>query len=451
MSLPPAPESSAFVTTYRWIARPFELMDACAAELGDAFTLHLPALPPIVMFSAPDTVKHVFADTGDVMAAGKFNQSLKAFLGDKSVLMADGPTHLRKRRLLLPPFHGERMAKYGDVMLSLADEVIDRMPLGEPFPLHAALNDIALNVIVRNVFGVDPGPREAAIRKSINETLEVLTWPPFLVPQMQIDLGPWSPWGRAVRRRAKTEALLLEEIERRRARGTEGRDDILSLLLSARDEEGRPMENDELLEELTTLLIAGHETTATAISWAFRWILATSEVEAKLLAELDHAANDGPLTSARIAALPYLDAVAREALRLQPVIPLVGRVLEEPTRVGGWDLPRGTAVVCSIYLAQRRPDTYPEPSKFRPERFLGKKLTPSEFFPFGGGVRRCIGMAFALSEMKMVMAALLLRTRLSLAAKKDIRAVRRSITLTPSEGLRVRLLERRPSPVLLSA
>ncbi len=444
MGLPPHVAGPALLTTYRWLTRPFEFMEAEAARHGEAFSFTLPALPPIAMFSAPETVKQVFADTGDTMLAGKFNKSLEAFLGDKSVLMADGATHLRKRRLLLPPFHGERMAKYGDVMIDLANEVIDRMPLGEPFSLHGYLNEIALNVIVRNVFGVDPGPRETEIRRHITETLELLTWPPFLLPAMQIDLGPWSPWGRAVRRRDETDRLTLEEIARRRRLGTAGRDDVLSLLVDARDEEGRPMPDDELKGELTTLLVAGHETTATAISWAFRWILATPSVEARLLAELDRASAEGPLTSARIGALPYLDATAREALRLQPVIPLVGRMLEERSDVGGFDLPAGTAVVCSIYLAQRRAEAFPDPTRFDPDRFLGKKLSPSEFFPFGGGIRRCIGMAFALHEMKMVIATLLVRTRLTLASAGPVRAVRRSITLTPSRGLRVRLLERRP-------
>ncbi len=451
MSLPPSPRGPALLTTYRWLNHPFEFMEECAASIGEAFTFHLPALPPIVMFSEPDVVKNVFADPGDALHAGEFNQSLKAFLGDKSVLMVDGERHLRKRRLLLPPFHGERMVKYGDVMLDLANEIIDHMPLGEPFSLHSRLNQVALNVIVRNVLGVDAGPREAEFRENITRTLDLLMWPPFLMPQMQLDLGPLSPWGRAVRRKRETDALILDEIARRRKSGTRGRDDVLSLLVDARDEAGQPMSDGELLDELTTLLVAGHETTATAISWAFRWILATPSAEARLLAELSDARKDGPLTSARIASLPYLDAAAREALRLQPVVPLVGRILDRDMTLGGWDLPKGTAVVCSIYLAQRRPESYPDPTLFKPERFIGKKLSPTEFFPFGGGIRRCIGMAFALYEMKMVMASLLARTRLALAAKRPIVAVRRSITLTPSEGLRVRLLEKRNVDALAAA
>ena len=456
MSFPPSVKEPGFVTVYRWLRHPFELMEDSAAKLGPAFSFELPGLPKLAVFSEPDVVKHVFADTGDDMLAGQFNRSIKAFLGDKSVLMVDKETHLRKRRLLLPPFHGERMTQYGDVMLELANEVIDAMPLGDPFSLHERLNQVALHVIVRNVFGVEKGPRETEIRKLIADALELLTWSPLLVPAMQFDFGNWSPWGRAMKKKRAVDQAILEEIRRRRAEGTEGRNDILSLLLraseSARAGDGRdsgertaePMSDEELLDELITLLVAGHETTATAIAWAFRWILATPEVDARLLAELGDAAAQGPITSAKIASLPYLDATMREALRLQPVVPLVGRILDRPMTVGGYDLPKGAGVVCSIYLAHRRPETYPDPSRFLPERFLGKKLTPAEFFPFGGGIRRCIGMAFALYEMKMVSAALLLRTRLALASKRPIEVVRRAITLTPSEGLRVKMVERRP-------
>ena len=204
------------------------------------------------------------------------------------------------------------------------------------------------------------------------------------------------------------------------------------------------MSDVELHDELVTLLVAGHETTATALAWTFRWLLEMPELASRLRTELARAEEAGPLTADAISKLELIDAVARESLRLQPVIPLVGRVLTRPARVGGYDLPAGIGVVCSIYLAQRRADTYPQPDRFDPTRFLGKKFSPNEFFPFGGGVRRCIGMAFALYEMKMVIARIVSRTTLALAATRPVSVVRRSITMTPSEGLRVRLIERRP-------
>jgi cytochrome P450 len=239
------------------------------------------------------------------------------------------------------------------------------------------------------------------------------------------------------------------EIHERRAEGSRGRKDILSMLVDARDEAGAPMTDEELRGELVTLLIAGHETSATALAWTFRWLLEKPQLAARVRAELAAAEGDdgaSPLTPERIAKLELLDAVVREALRLQPVIPLVGRMLTRSARIGGHDLPAGVGVVCSIYLAQRRASIYPNPNEFDPDRFLGKRFSPNEFFPFGGGIRRCIGMAFALYEMKMVLARVLARTTLVLAPTKPIHVVRRSITMTPSEGLRVRMTERRPPP-----
>ncbi|MBL9022449.1 MAG: cytochrome P450 [Myxococcales bacterium] len=440
MALPPGPKGPPMLLTMHWLRRPFEFLEDCQERFGEAFTFRLPQLPPLVVFSNPEVVKTVFAEPGEALHAGAFNQSLSAFLGDKSVLMVDGAAHMRKRKLLMPPFHGERMLAYGDLMMELADDAIDALPEDGSFSLHERMNGIALDVIIRSIFGVERGPREREMKKSITELLEVMTWPPLLIPFMRTDLGPLSPWGRALRLLKKADDGLYEEIRARRVNNA-GRQDILSLLVDARDEEGKPMEDTELRDELVTLLVAGHETTATALTWAMRWVLADPIVEDKLRSELDHA---GELTPQKVQSLPYLDATAREALRLCPVIPIVGRILREPMTLGGCDLPAGVGVVCSIYLAHRRPEAYEDPTRFWPDRFLQKKLTPAEWFPFGGGIRRCIGMAFALFEMKMVLARLFRRTRMKLDSSGPIKPVRRSITLMPSEGLRVKLLSRVP-------
>jgi len=439
--LPPGPRGSSLALTYRWLRTPFEFMEDCRERYGDAYSFKLPGLPDLAVFSNPEVVKSIFAEPGENLHAGAFNRSLEAFLGNKSVLMVDGKSHARKRKLLMPPFHGERMTSYGDVMLSLADDAIDALPEGAPFAFHGPMNRIALDVIVRNVFGFEPGPREAEVRKNLSELLEIMTWPPFLLPWVRLDAGRFSPWGRALEKRRKSDEMIFDEIRRRRAGGTPHKDDILSLLLAARDEDGSEMSDEELRDELVTLLIAGHETTATALSWAVRWILADSEVEARLHAELE---SVGDLTPQRVQALPYLDATVREALRLCPIIPIVGRIAQSDVSVGGFDLPKGTGVVCSIFLAHRRPEAFPDPTRFYPDRFLDKRIAPYEFFPFGGGIRRCIGMAFALLEMKMVLAKLFTRTTLKLEPTRPIRYERRSITLVPSDGPRVRLVERHP-------
>ena len=439
--LPPGLRIPKVASTMMWMRNPLGLMDRCAKRFGEPYTMGLVGFPPLVVTYRPETVKEIFADDGETFAAGKFNQSLAALIGERSVLMLDGAEHLRHRRLLLPPFHGERMKAYGEVMLAAADAKIDQWSQGETFALHPHMQDITLRVIIRTVFGFEEGPRFDEMRRRMMRILELGAWAPLLIPAMQVDLGRHSPWGKFLRARAHGDAYLFEAIAERRATGARG-NDILSLLLDARDEDGKPMNDAELRDELTTLLVAGHETSATALAWAVRWTLGTPGLAYRLRTEIADAVRaDGTkrLTAARAAELPLVDAICREALRLNPVVPLVGRILERPARVAGYDLPAGTPVVCSIYLAQRRPEVYPEPERFDPSRFLGKKLTPSEFFPFGGGMRRCIGMSFALYEMRIVLARIFERAQLSLASSRPIRAERRSITLMPSEGLLVRV------------
>jgi cytochrome P450 len=439
--LPPGLRIPKVAATMMWMKDPFGLMDRCARRFGEAYTMGLMGFPPIVVTYTPETVKEIFADDGETFAAGKFNRSLAALLGDKSVLMLDGAEHRRHRRLLLPPFQGERMKAYGEVMLAAADASIDGWPQGEAFALHPHMQEITLRVIIRTVFGFEEGPRFDEMMRRMKRILDLGAWAGLLIPAMQVDLGRHSPWGKFRRAVAHGDAYLFEAIAERRATGARGTD-VLSLLLDARDEEGKPMTDAELRDELTTLLVAGHETSATALAWAVRWTLGTPGLAYRLrteIADANRADGTKRLTAARAAELPLVDAICREALRLNPVVPLVGRILERPARVAGYDLPAGTPVVCSIYLAQRRAEVYPDPTRFDPTRFLGKKLSPSEFFPFGGGVRRCIGMSFALYEMRIVLARVFERAQLSLASPRPIRAVRRSITLSPSEGLLVRL------------
>jgi cytochrome P450 len=447
MALPAGPTEQPIRTTIHWMRSPQEFLEKMASRYGDPFTMKLPGAPTFVVFSNPDAVKEVFADDGQTMHAGKANVPLKPFLGEHSLLMLDGEEHMRQRKLLLPPFHGERMQAYGRTMIDLTNTALDRWPTGEPFAVHHHLQAITLRVIVRTVFGVDDGPRFESFCDKVTRLTDIASWPWLILPILQKDLGPLSPWGRFQRMGAEVDGALLEEIRERRRLGSKGRIDILSLLVDARDEDGKPMTDEELRDQLVTLLIAGHETTATSIAWALRWILDRRDVKARMMAELASAGASGELTPERIAKLEYLDAVVRETMRLQPVIPLVGRVLQKPARVGGIDLPAGTAVVCSIYLAQRREQVYPNAARFDPDRFLNKKFSPNEFFPFGGGIRRCVGMAFALYEMKMVLATLLARTEMRLAPGKPVRAVRRAITLTPSGGLRVIMDTRRPYPL----
>jgi len=440
MPLPPGPRTPTPLVTWNWLRRPYPYLDELRAKFGEVFTIRLLGLPPLVFFSNPDAVREVFTDDGETLAAGQFNQSLAPLLGETSVLMADGKAHIRKRKLLLPPFHGERMQAYGAAMIELTERALAGLPRGTPVAIHPVMQEITLRVIVRTVFGVAEGPRFEDMVARTARILELGAWPPLLIPIFRLDLGKYTHYGRFREAVARGDELIYREIRERRRTGERGTD-ILSLLLDAKDEAGETPSELELRDELVTLLVAGHETTATALTWALRWLLDRPNVFADMRAAVD-ALGPSPKPE-EIARCELLDAAAREALRLIPVIPLVGRVLQKPAKVGGWDLPAGAVVVCSIYLAHRRPEAYPNAAEFDPQRFVGRKVSAYEFFPFGGGLRRCIGMAFALYEMKMVLARILALTDLSIARTGPIEMGRRAITVTPEGGLPLIVRERR--------
>jgi len=439
MPLPPGPSTPPAIQVLRWIRSPFRVMDECQARFGDAFTMRLPGMPAgVVLVADPLAVKEVFGMGADEGHAGKANFLLEPVVGQHSLLLLDGAEHLRQRKMILPAFHGERMHAYGRTMLDVAHQSIDGWPLGHPFPVHRPMQDITLQIILRTVFGVEEGPRFAELALALKGMLDATANPILLFPFMQLDLGPLSPWGRFRRQARRASGILRSEIRRGRAKGSSGRLDVLAMMLDARDENGRPLTEDEVHDELVTLLVAGHETTATALAWTLRWLLPDRALIGRLNEEIASADGD-PM---RVAKLPLLDATVKEALRLQPVIPMVGRVLQQPMTIGGLDLPVGTMVAPSIYLVHRRASVYAEPERFRPERFLDFKPPAWEWLPFGGGIRRCVGAAFAMYEMKMVLAAMLPRVEMRLAIDR-VREVRRTVTMTPERGLPVVLTAKR--------
>lgn len=435
-ALPPGPSAPALVQGLRFAVRPVELFEECARRWGDAFTLRLPVGVPSVFLSAPADVRDVFTGDDDTLLGGEANGFLRPILGINSILCLDGARHERERRLMMPPFHGSRMLAYGHTMQAVTETVLAGWPTGQPFPIHREMQAITLDVILRTVFGLEDASGTARLRELLRQTVGLGGSVFLLWPRLQVDLGRWSPWGRVVRMRHEIDTLLRAEFARRRASGVAGAD-ILSLLIEARDEHGQPMSDEELRDEMVTLLVAGHETTATGLAWAFHRVLANDDVRERLRAELRPVRDGEALTPETIGRLEYLDAVVKETLRLNPVVPDVGRRLTRPARFGGWDLPAGVAVVPCMYLTHRRPDVWPDPLRFDPDRFVGRRPTPYEFFPFGGGVRRCLGMAFALYEMKVVLATVLSRLELRAAPGYRMKLVRRSITFAPSEGMPV--------------
>ena len=443
-TLPPGPAIPRVLQMLQWIRRPLPFMEECARAYGDCFTIGFPGLPgaparsrrpTFVFFSHPEAIREIFTDDGEGLHAGEANSFLEPLLGENSLLVLDGARHLRERRMMQPPFHGERMQAYGEVMRDITASVVDGWPVARPFPIHREMQHITLEVILRTVFGIDEGPRLTRLRDLLVTLLDRATKPYALL--FQIDLGPWSPWGRLLRMGNEVDEILFAEIARRRAERSSTRTDVLSMLVAARDENGQPMTDQELRDEMFTLLVAGHETTATSLAWAFHRLLANPGALERTRDELQRVTGGGSLEPSRVASLEYLDAVVKETLRLNPILPVVGRRLVTPMRIGGRDLPAGVLATPCIYLAHRRPDVWPNPARFDPTRFVGLRPSPYSFLPFGGGVRRCLGMAFALYEMKVVLAEVLRRVTLRAAPGHQVRVVRRSITLAPSEGMPV--------------
>jgi cytochrome P450 len=405
---------------------PTRFLDACQAKCGDFFTLRPQANRWVVVTSDPATIKEVFTGDPNLLYAGAGNIVLQPILGSRSVLLLDGPEHLRQRRLMLPSFHGERMRVYADVMRVAAERAISEFPRGRRFEVLPSMQAITLEVILRAVFGITDPERLKEMGGALRGVLDTVASRRRVLSLALTAgrTGPRSPWARFVAARRRADELLHAEIEARRADPVE-RDDVLSLLLAARDEEGRALSDEELRDELMTLLVAGHETTATALAWTLERLVRHPAALAGVVAEQ------------RAGGEELLDATIKETLRLRPVVPAVIRQLQAPMTFGGWDLPAGVHIGPSIYLLHRRPDLYPDPLAFRPERFLERSYGTYEWIPFGGGVRRCLGASFALFEMRVVLSTLLERVELQAARGSGESVARRAITFAPARGGRI--------------
>jgi cytochrome P450 len=429
--LPPAPILSPRRQALGWIFRPEAVMERARRECGDVFTLQLP-LGPIVAVADPALIRQVFTGDSDVLRAGEGNAPLEPVVGPDSLLLLDGARHLRRRRLVLPPFHGERLKAYTSTMAAITRADLATWPQDTPFPVEPRLRAITLAIILRVVFGIDDSQRAATLERLIPQLVpDGGASALLLLPALRRDFGPGSPWRRFLRARAAIDAILYDEIAHRRTRAEHG-DDILSMLVQARDQDGAPLTDRELRDELMTLLIAGHETTASALSWTF--------------ALLHH--RPDLIASAR-ADDALLDAIVTETLRLKPPLPLAVRRTTQPLQLGPYTLPAGTRVGPCLYLAHRRPDVYgPDAGAFRPERFMGDtKPDTYSWVPFGGGIRRCVGAAFAQLELRTVLRTALDTYTITPAPPRGRaeRTRRRAIVLAPGAGART-IVSRRPAP-----
>jgi cytochrome P450 len=446
MNYPPGPTTPPLLQTYQYLERPHEFLAQCAARYGEIFRIRLMKLGDVVVVANPDAIKEVFAISPELLLGGKANEFLRPFLGEHSLFALDGAEHLRQRKLLMPAFHGDRMHAYGQQILDLAHAMIDTWTLQQPFALQSQMMAVTLRIILRIVFGIVDEDRASRLFADVSEMFEHGSNPLVFSSLSQRDVGESSPWRRFRRLMAQVDGELQAEIERRRAeKPGASRTDILSLLLEARDEQGEPMAFQELRDELVTLLVAGHETTAVSLSWTMCGLLADPDLWVRLRLELAAAVEGDRLIPERLTKLDLLDATVREGLRMRPAASLVMRTAQQPLRIGGYDVPAGWVVAPAVYLAHHRSAAFPEPGRFDPDRYSRSRPSPNEWLPFGGGDRRCIGAAFATYQMKLVLAAILWRTKLRIQADYTPRAIHHFNTVAPSHGVPVILDERRPT------
>ena len=428
-TLPPGPRAPRALQTYLWLTRPTRVFEYCARRYGDPFTVRLLLAGDMVYVADPAAVREMFAGDPAKFHAGEAYTLMEPTGGKHSLFLLDEDEHLRMRKLLLPPLHGERLARWAEVIATITEREVRSWPVDTPFRLRPITEAITLDVIMQIVFGIREAERAAELRRLLPGLFHVslAQAPSFVEPRLRKDLGRWSPWGRYVRLRARIDELLYDEIARRReelsGESAGDRGDVLSLLLGARDENGRGLSDVELRDQLVTMLLAGHETTASQLAWAFERILRHPQVVARLREEIEDGGSE------------YLDAVIKETLRSRSVAPHVARMLTEPMEVGGYRIPARTVVAAGIYLIHHSPTLYPDPRAFRPERFLDG-ASPEHFawIPFGGGVRRCLGVGLATLEMRIVIPTVLRMVALRPSRPEPERIGVLGVTLVPSRG-----------------
>lgn len=430
MALPPGPRTPAPITTVRFARRPLELLMRWHERYGDAFTVRMSGFGTGVYVADPEAIRELFTGEQSDLRAGEANSFMEPVLGPHSVLVLDGPEHLRQRRLLLPPFQGSRVTAFREVIRDVTERELARWRPGAKIVVRERMRALTFEVICRAVFGVTEPQRVELLRERL---IAVIDSSPLLLvsPALRADLGRLSPGGRFARRIRAADAALLEEIARRREQADVAeRTDVLSLLLCARDEQGRAMSDAELRDELFTMLGAGHETTATGLAFAFELLLRNPRVLARLREQLETGDDT------------YLDAVVKETLRVRPVIDAAERTLTRPRTVAGWELPAGVKVYPGIALVHMREDLYGDPRAFRPERFVEDGAESYSWLPFGGGIRRCIGAALAQAEMAEVLRVMVPRVTLRPLRARPDPVVLRGITLAPRHGVPVEVLGR---------
>lgn len=441
MQLIPKLKQSSLQQKFQWIFKPDEYMNLGMKQAPDIYRAKIAASGDYIFVNHPEGMRQMITSDRDKFFAGsKDNQLLQPLVGNNSLFLIEGDRHKQRRKLLLPPFHGERMHSYGKLICDLTHNIIGQLELNQPFVARQTTQQISLQVILEAVYGLQDDKRSQQLRQRLttlgNIFESTLSSAMLFLPWLQQDWGAWSPWGNFIRQQQAIDLAIYQELSSRRTQDYSQREDILSLMMSARDEQGEALTDTELRDELMTLMLAGHETTATAIAWALYWVHRQPEIKTKLRAEITSLGTEpDPM---ELAKLPYLDAVCKETLRIYPVAMLTfPRVVQKPIELIGYKLEPGQVIVGCIYLLHQREDIYPQPHQFKPERFLEREFSPYEFFPFGGGKRRCIGEALAKLELKLVLATIIANYELELISDKPELPARRGVTLAPKTGVKM--------------
>ncbi len=424
------------------IFRPIPTLERYRDRYGDIYySPSFAGFPPFIIIGNAEGVETLFTADPDLFESGSSNKAIQPLLGDQSILQLDGEPHKKRRKLLMPSFHGQRLQSYGEIITNITQSIIDRWQKDDIFLMREVAQEITLSVILQAVFGINEGNKYQQLRQQLTRYLDLFNSPVYtttlFIPALQKNWGKWSPWGNFIYQRDQVYELLSQEIDKR-GTVTEG-EDILSLLLSVTDEQGEHLSKNEVMGELMTMLFAGHETTSSALAWAFYWLHFHPSIYHNLKDELDTINVDSdPM---EIAKLPYLSAVVSETLRIYPIALFAfNRTLKTSWEFMGYSLEKGMSLGPCISLVHHHPDIYPNSKEFKPERFLERQFSPYEFIPFGGSNRRCLGYALALYEMKLVLATVLKQVNLKLVNSQPILPVRRGFTTSPQGGVKMQVI-----------
>lgn len=445
-SLLPGPTTPSWWNLSQWLNRPCQFLDECRARYGDTFAFKATGFETLVFISNPEDIKLIF-DKHKHFDSGKSKANNLAgfFLGNNSVTLLDGTSHKRQRKLLMPAFHGHNISNYGKLMYHATKQVTSSWQPGQKLTIYKQVQEITLGGMLSVLLGSDKTERYQQLKLALNNIISTLANPfvssSLFFSVLRKDWGSWSPWGNLLRCQRQITNIISAEIKERRENSNNHNNDMLSMLMAAQDEVGKKMTDQELQDELITLIFSGFDTTAAAITWAYYWINYLPEIRTKLLQELDELGNNPNPTE--ISKLPYLNTICAETLRIYPVgLTTFPRIVKSPIEIGGHQFEEGTCLYPCIYLIHHREELYPDPKQFKPERFLDHKFSKYEYLPFGGGNRTCIGMTFAQFQMKLVLASILRDWQLELLDKSPLKPVRGLFSIHPEGGLKMVVLQK---------